>query len=247
MASLSRFLVVLLTAVFLVSCHFTEEVRLEEDGSGSVSLSFDGSQLLALSDSAEVANNKVRKDSVIRFSEVLDAKRDSIRKLPAAEQERLSALRPYSLRMIRDHQAGELKFILSREFDKIDDLGDILNAFQDASILEDGEEDLSMESSGEAYPSTEVAYSFKGNRFTRRGYVADSALHRQRLDSLKSSEAFLEESTYKLQLHFPRRIRSASLEGATLSMDGKTLYYEIGFLDYIKNPEKLNLEVLLED
>ena len=246
MASLSRLFLVFLTTVFLASCHFTEEVRLEEDGSGSISLSFDGSQLLSLTDSAEAAN-KVRKDSVILFSEVLDAKRDSIRRLPADEQARLEALRPYSLRMIEDHQAGELRFILSREFEDIAGLGDVLNAFQDASILEPGEENLSMNSSGEAYPSTEVAYSFSGNRFTRRGYVVDSALQRQRLDSLKSSEAFLEESTYKLQLHFPRRIKSASLEGATLSMDGKTLYYEVGFLDYIKNPEKLNLEVLLED
>jgi hypothetical protein len=104
-----------------------------------------------------------------------------------------------------------------------------------------------MDPASEIYQSTEVIYSFQGNTFSRRGIIVDSVLHQQRLDSLRGGESFLEESTYKLQIHFPRKVRSASVDGATLSMDGKTLFYEVGFLEYLKKPEALNLEVILEE
>jgi hypothetical protein len=231
-----------------MSCHFTEEIHLNEDGSGSIALSFDGSQLLSLSDSAAVAEQPTRMDSVVWFADVLDEKRDSIRKLSAEEQKRLEKLRPYQMRMITDHDAGEMKFILSREFSDIAEVGDAFNAFQDAGTLDPVKgENAPMDPESEIYQSTEVVYSFQGNTFSRRGIIVDSALHQQRIDSLKGGESFLEESTYKLQIHFPRKVRSANFEGATLSLDGKTLFYEVGFLEYLKNPEALNLEVVLEE
>ena len=187
-------------------------------------------------------------DSVVWFADVLDEKRDSIRKLSAEEQKRLEKLRPYQMRMITDHDAGEMKFILSREFSDIAEVGDAFNAFQDAGTLDPVKgENAPMDPESEIYQSTEVVYSFQGNTFSRRGIIVDSALHQQRIDSLKGGESFLEESTYKLQIHFPRKVRSANFEGATLSLDGKTLFYEVGFLEYLKNPEALNLEVVLEE
>ena len=237
-----------MTGLLWISCHFTEEIRFNEDGSGSIALSFDGSQLLSLSDSTAVAEQPTRLDSVIRFADVLDEKRDSIRKLPPEEQKRLEKLRPYQMRMITDHEAGEMKFILSREFSNIAEVGDAFNAFQDAGALDPAPgENAPMDSAGKVYQSTEVVYSFQGNTFSRRGFIVDSVLHQQRIDSLKGGESFLEESTYKLEIHFPRKIRSANVEDATLSMDGKTLFYEVGFLDYLLRPEALNLEVILEE
>lgn len=238
----------LLTGLLWTSCHFTEEIHLNEDGSGSIALSFDGSQLLSLSDSATVAEQPKRMDSIVRFSDVLDEKRDSIRKLPPEEQERLEKLRPYEMRMITDHEAGEMRFILSRKFREISEVGDAFNAFQDAGALDPAKgENTPMEPTDQVSQSTEVVYSFKGNTFSRRGIVVDSALHQQRIDSLRGSESFLEESTYKLEIHFPRRVRSANVSNATLSMDGKTLFYEVAFLEYLLKPEVLDLEVILED
>jgi hypothetical protein len=58
---------------------------------------------------------------------------------------------------------------------------------------------------------------------------------------------FLGGSTYTLKVHFPRRVRSASSQEATLSVDGKTLIREVDFLEYLRNPALLDLEVELED
>lgn len=245
-----RIAAALLTGLLLTSCYFTEEIHLNEDGSGSIALSFDGSRLLSLSesDSVAMAEQPKRQDSVIRFSDVLDKKKDSIRTLPPEEQKRLEKLRPYQMRMITDHEAGEMRFILSRDFRDISEVGDAFSAFQDAGALEPAQgENSPLEPTDQVSQSTEVVYSMKGNTFSRRGFIVDSVLHQQRIDSLKGSESFLEESTYKLEIHFPRRVRSASIKNATLSMDGKTLFYEVAFLDYLIKPQVLDLEVVLED
>ena len=85
------------------------------------------------------------------------------------------------------------------------------------------------------------------NAFKRTARVVDSALLKQSIDSLAGAEMFLSGSTYKLKYHFPKRVKSASVEAATFSADGKTLYYEVDFLSYMKNPDTLNIEVLLEE
>jgi hypothetical protein len=74
----------------------------------------------------------------------------------------------------------------------------------------------------------------------------NAQLHQQAVDSLAGAELFLTGSTYTLKYHFPKRVKSASAEEATFSADGKTLIYEVGFLELMKNPKILNLEVELE-
>lgn len=242
-----KIVLALISGLLWTSCNFTEEIHLNQDGSGSIALSFDGSQLLTLSESDAESRESERQDSVVRFSDVLDQKKDSIRRLPPEEQKRLEKLRPYQLRMITDYQAEEMRFILSREFRDISEVGDAFNAFQDAGALDPAPESSPLEAKEQVSQSSEVVYSFRGNTFSRRGFIVDSVLHQQRIDSLKGSESFLEESTYKLEIHFPRKVRSANVENATLSMDGKTLFYEVPFLEYLLKPDALDLEVILED
>lgn len=66
------------------------------------------------------------------------------------------------------------------------------------------------------------------------------------MDSLQSAEMFLGGSTYTFRYHFPKRVKSTNVEGATFSMDGKTMIYEVNFLDMLKDPESINIEVELE-
>ena len=52
--------------------------------------------------------------------------------------------------------------------------------------------------------------------------------------------------TYKVKYTFPRKIKSTSVEDATFSLDGKTLELQRNFIDYMKNPDVLDIEVVLE-
>jgi hypothetical protein len=66
------------------------------------------------------------------------------------------------------------------------------------------------------------------------------------IDSLAGSEMFLSSSTYTFKYHFPKRIKSTNIEEATFSMDGKTMIHEVNFLEMMKDPKSILIEVELE-
>ncbi|MCL6267843.1 hypothetical protein [Flagellimonas myxillae] len=234
-------------AVALVSsCNFTEEIFLNEDGTGKLSINFDGSEIMEMAGEEMVKSNEKPVDSLISFKDFLIEKKDSIAQLPPEEQAKLKRLEPFNMHMVMNPEEKVMKFDLFSEFKKVEEVNDAFNAFQGASSFgpNGGEEQQGGMASQE--PTTEVTYSFRKNTFTRKSKILDEALFQQSLDSMQGAEMFLSGSTYTLKYHFPRRVKSASVEGATFSADGKTLYYEVGFMDLMKDPSTLDLEVELE-
>jgi len=240
----NRFWLGLSLVGLLASCNFTEEIYLNENGSGSITLNFDGSELMSMTGDS-LAMEEAAMDSVIYFSDLLREKKDSIATLPAEEQERLRLLEPYRMHMKSDPASGEMFFNLSRDFNDIGEVEDAFNAFQSTGVLDDRE--AGKPESPKFGESTSVSYRFDSRTFSRHSVITDQVLHQQRLDSLESASMFLGGSTYTLKVHFPRRVRSSSAQEATLSMDGKTLIREVDFLEYLRNPAVLDLEVELED
>ena len=235
-----------LLAGVMASCNFTEEIYLKDDGSGSIELTFDGSELMEFSGDAmgEAAEKKI--DTVYYFADFLEEKKDSIAALPAEEQEQLSQLEPYRMQMNADPDSMKLFFTLARDFNDLAQVEDSFNAFQRAGAI-DGNQGNAGAPAGDALPeSTEVSYGFANGVFRRSSVITDSLLHQQRLDSLESGAMMLSGSTYTLRIHFPRRVKSANTDEATLSMDGKTLIRQVEFLDYLRDPAILDLEVVLE-
>ncbi len=239
-------LYLLLVLAVATSCNFTEEIFIEADGSGSMALRFDGSEMMGFTDGAMDSIPEAATDSVIYFKDILEEKKDSIATLPPAEQTRLERLRPYRMRIQSDPQAETLFFTLERDFVQVSEIGDAFAAFQDASALEGQNRPPGNGRSDEFRPATEVTFGFRKGRFSRKSMIVDSARHQQQLDSLEGAGMFLSGSTYTLKVHFPRQIKSANVQDATLSMDRKTIIREVDFLEYIKNPRLLDLEVELE-
>jgi hypothetical protein len=242
-----RILGVLLVLTATASCNFTEEIYLNEDGSGNVSLSFDASELMAFSQEALDSIPEAATDTIVYFSDVLDEKKDSIATLPAEDQARLEKLRPYRMQMKSDPAENSMFFTLGRDFDDISDVEDSFNAFQDAGALDPDSKSAPVSETNELDQTTEVDYTFGAGRFSRRSFITDSVLHQQRLDSLEGGAAFLSGSTYTLKIHFPRRVKTADASDATLSVDGKTLIRQVDLLDYLKDPHLLDIQVELED
>src|SRR5690606_24573478 len=92
-----------------------------------------------------------------------------------------------------------------------------------------------------------TAFSYKNGRFKRDAYIKDKKVHQQQMDSMKQAEAFLSGANYTLKYTFPREIKKVSNEAATFSEDKKTVILQKPFLEYLKNPDILDLEVELED
>tara|TARA_B100000949_G_scaffold232726_1_gene247586 strand:- start:13674 stop:14411 length:738 start_codon:yes stop_codon:yes gene_type:complete len=232
--------------IFLAaSCNFTEEIHLEGDGSGKLSINFDGSEMMDMAGDELAKTNEKPIDSIISFKDFLEEKKDSIAQLPKEEQEKLKKLEPFNMRMVMDPEQKVMKFDLFSEFKNVSEVNDAFGAFQDASSIGNN----SNPQKGQMKPAeqpTEVIYSFNKNKFTRTAKIVDQELFEQQLDSLQGAEMFLSGSTYTLKYHFPKKIKSTTAEEATFSQDGKTLIYEVNFLDLMKDPSVLDLEVELE-
>ncbi|MFS4468479.1 hypothetical protein [Maribacter sp. 2210JD10-5] len=230
----------------IVSCNFTEEIFLEEDGSGKISINFDGSQLMDMAGEEMMKSSEKAIDSTVSFKQFLEDKKDSIATLSPEEQAKLKKLEPFTLHMVMNPEEKVMKFDMYNDFKNINEIGDAFNSFQSISSLnpQGGNTPKIM---GDNEQASEVDYNFQNNTFTRKAIITDMELHKQMTDSLQSAEMFLAGSTYTLKYHFPKRVKSASVHGAMFSADGKTLIYEVGFLELMKNPEVLNLEVELED
>ncbi|WP_350290145.1 hypothetical protein [uncultured Croceitalea sp.] len=244
-----KLLVALLAAITVLACNFTEEVYINEDGSGKLSINFDANEMMAMMGSLDSLKQEKAIDSTIVFKDLLKEKRDSISKLPLAEQEKLKKLEPFSMHMVMKPEEQVMRFELFSEFKNIEKVSDAFNAFQSASSLTPAP----GASAGQSPPipspkaTTKVNYKFDDNTFSRNTIIIDQELFQKSLDSLAGAEMFLSGSTYTFKYHFPRRVKNVNVEGATFSMDGKTMIYEVNFLDMMKTPEAINLEVELED
>ena len=186
------------------------------------------------------------------FKEFLETKRDSISKLSAEEQEKLKNLEPFNMHMIINSETTEMKFDMYREFEKTEDLQDMFKAMNSLSNMQ-GKGPAKANDANNPFSSlgkngsTELNYAYNGKVFKRTAKVIDKEMLKQMNDSISEMSMMFASSKYKLNYHFPKPIKSVSNETAMFSEDRKSVTVEFGFMDYITDPESLNLEVILED
>ncbi|MEM0933570.1 MAG: hypothetical protein AAGJ12_13965 [Bacteroidota bacterium] len=110
-------LATVLVVVFAVSCNFTEEMTIKEDGSGRLSINFDGSELMGMAGDEIMKNNKEKPiDSLISFKDMLEEKKDSISQLSTEDQAKLKKLEPFKMHMVMNPETKEMKFDLFSDF-----------------------------------------------------------------------------------------------------------------------------------
>ncbi|WP_394750123.1 hypothetical protein [Spongiimicrobium salis] len=238
--------------IAMSSCNFTEEIYVEEDGSGKISLKFDGSQLLeTMNEMGAPSSDEFEKpiDSIMSFKEIFDEKRDSISKLPQEEQDKLKKLENFKMHMVMNPDEKLMKFDLFSDFKSVNDIGNVLNDFQNASAITstqtvNGQSKSPVKSQK---PTSEVTYSFSNNTFSRKVTITDQEAFQKSLEESKQTETFLTGSIYTFRYHFPRKVKSTTAKDATFTVDGKTMVYQVSFLEMLKDPESISFEVELED
>tara|TARA_R110002126_G_scaffold122273_2_gene263940 strand:+ start:35 stop:772 length:738 start_codon:yes stop_codon:yes gene_type:complete len=242
-----RFFKVLTTifiATLFVACNFTEEIYFNEDGTGNMSISFDGGEMIQMLPSTDSTQLDKAIDSTVVFKDLLRDKKDSISQLSAEEQAKLKRLEPFSLHMKVEPESGIMNFDMYTDFKEVSEVNDAFNAFQHASSVGPIAGGQSMPENA-TEETTKVNYSFKKNKFKRETVILNQELFDKTIDSLAGSEMFLSSSTYTFKYHFPKRIKSTNIEEATFSMDGKTMIHEVNFLEMMKDPKSILIEVEL--
>jgi len=239
------FLILLVVSILLISCTFTETLVIEEDGSGRMSILMDASEAMSFGGESFQEDGVVAIDTVISFREMLFEKKDSIALLSLEEQDRLKKMEDFNLRLIMNPEKQEFMYDVFVNFKNIAEANNLFQGLDQAGTLS-GNTTTGQETP-QKEESIKVAFSFEKNVFKRDAYIVDKAAHQRELDSLKSMEMMLEGMIYKLHYTFPKPIKTTSQNTATFSLDRKTLFYETSFMAYMKNPDVLDIEVVLEN
>ncbi len=242
-------LLFLFTLAFtVISCQFNETMVMNADGSGTMSVEVNLSEMMAFGGATMMDSAQVKVDTVIYIKQFLEEKKDSISKLSKTEQEKLKKLENFNIHMKMNSETSEMVYDISAKFKSISEANDIMNGLEQASNLlpkKDAEPD-GMNNDNDTPEIIGVNYSFEKGVFKRDAYIKDEKLHQQQVDSMKQAEAFMGGSNYTLKYTFPRKIKKASNPDAAFSADKKTVTLKKPFMEYFKNPDILDLEVELE-
>ncbi len=239
-------------SLWFTSCQFSENLYLNEDGSGKIEFSFDASEIMQMAgDKMSEGIGEKEIDSTFTFKEILEEKKDSISKLPKAEQEKLKALEAFSVHMLMSEKEQKMNIDIFNSFKSVSDLHDMFTALNTVGDLKNGQKEEEDKNnpfasmfSGE---NSKLEYSFKNGVFKRTVKVFDKELQKQLKDSLGQAAMMLANSKYKLNYHFPKKVKSVSNDKALFSSDGKVVTIEYGLIEYLSDPEIMNLEVVLEN
>jgi len=235
-----------ISSILLVSCVFTEEVYIKNDGSGNYAFKMDMSEMMqsmkSMSTKDSLVESKVL-DTIIYFKDILEDKKDSIAKLKPEERKVLKTLEDFTMRMQVDEEKGKMLMNFGLDFKNIDDLKNMSEKISKAQSLGD-----SKKSKNSMPFNNDTEYSFDGNTFKR--VVNLKNLTEEKADEFEKmmgqSGAFMDKSTYKIVYHFEKQIKSVSIKEAMLSADKKTLTIEMPMDTVMKNPKLLDFEVKLK-
>jgi len=247
-----RKLLFLLLVVFsFVSCTFTEEITINTDGTGKYNLDMDGSAFMAMMPKDSVGGKKEKAiDSTFSFKQLFEEKKDSIAKLPKEQQEKIKNLEKFNMRMLMNYETKKFFFSMNTDFNSVTELQDVMDNMSELNRLGKTNTDIvSNPLSGSSMfgtNSAKISYFFDGKKFSRKALVDKEALKEMNVDSLEQYKMILESSKYILKYHFPKAVKSISNKTALFSEDRKTITIEHTFNEYMKEPEKLNFEVVFQ-
>lgn len=211
-------------------------------------MEMDFSEMMAFGDAFGSDSTMTRTDSIVYMKDILEEKKDSIAQLPIKEQENLKKLENFSFRTLMDPEKGQMFFTIATEFKKIDQANELMSAIENSGAFMQGTgSDVQVGNDDDSGGIVGVSYSYKKGIFKRDAYVRDKAKHKVQVDSMKQAESFMSSAIYKLKYTFPRKIKKVSVKDATFSLDGKTLEFERSMIEYMKDPDLLDLEVELEN
>jgi len=244
------YLVTALVSMFMASCQMTENIDVKEDGSGKISFDVDASELMAMAGDKMMEEGKGKEiDSTFTFKQLLAEKKDSIAKLPVAEQERLKKMENMSVNMKMSAKNKEFKMSVFTDFKKASELQDMMQGMKSVKDLEKSPaQDASNPFGGmmKGADNTELKYSYDGTTFKRTIKIKDKQLFEQTKDTTGMMKMMFGSSKYTMKYHFPRKVKSVSNPNALFSDDRKTVTVPYSLIYYLEQPEKMSLEVVLD-
>lgn len=262
---MKHFLFLLASLFLLTSCNFTEEITFNEDGSGEFMMSYDMSEVMKTLEEMgggkkdKEDKEKMKMDSVVYFKDMLVEKADSIATLPQEEQERLKDLEDIVMRIKMDEETGAFDFGFGSTFTSLEELPDALEKIEKAKKMnsENNAQFSKMDESAVAKSAEGmfeyIDYAYNGKSFTK-SLKKDYTKSEEEIEALDAeisqmgdSKEMFEAMSYTMVYNFPNKIKSVTNKNAVISEDRKSVTLKMNFIEMIKSPEMMALDVKLEE
>lgn len=234
----------------LTSCTFTENIYINDNGTGKFSVDIDGSALMEMAGDQignQMGANAQRDiDSTFTFKQLFAEKKDSIAKLSPEVQKEIKKLENFVVTTKMSAEKKQFLMTMATDFKNVNELQDIL---QTASTLQkiDGKSGASPMGSSFGDNNSKLSYTYDGKMFTRKAVIDQQKLAAKAKDSAADmSKMIFASSSYIVKYHFPKKVKKVSNPNALFSDDRKSITIQYSFTDYMENPDKLNFDVEFE-
>ena len=260
------FLFVML-ACFLSSCNVTESIVFDQDGSGEFLVTYQmGDAVKAMSEAMGGGDEKKEggevMDTTMVFADMMEIYKDSIASLSEEKQQIFESVKDMYMKMKIDEENGIMDIGMGLDFESITDLKDINEKLKNLKkINEQGDQlDVLRDSSPlgnfMGSDSNALEYEFTDKGFSRTtNIVLEEGQSEEVMEALFDAEdesnqqfmEYFEEADYTIKLTFPKEVKSIDIEGAEISKDRKTVTYKANWIEYLKNPKLLDVNVIFVD
>lgn len=233
----------------IYSCQITERIYLHENGSVNYETEFDFSEMVGFmyDDSKKDSLRKLGQfpiDTLMKIADLENYSELGNDSISDAEREFMKSMEKMNVRMRINDTEGKMSIGLEEKsvadfnayLQKVKMAGDKLNK-------EDPEAAKSLANSG-MLKTMELKYD--GKSFQRISGEMENLLAETDDSLAMATQQMMGMFEYKMEYHFPKRIKTSSIENATYSLDGKTMTVEVPMNELMENPEKYNFTVEFE-
>jgi len=262
-------LILLITLTcFLTSCNVTESIVFNENGSGQFLITYEmGEAMKAMTDAMGGGESDSEKkkggevmDTTMVFADIMETYKDSVAALPEDKRLAMEAVKDMFMNMKMNEEEGIMNMGIGLNFKSIEDLKNINEKIKKAQSLNSQNDQVG------AMKNNSPLGNFMGNDNNKTNYVltengfsritnipeilAEDEVGELFNEADESNQQFIEyfeNAFYNVKLTFPKAIKSISVEGAEFSKDRKTVTYRTNWIEYLKNPLLLDVNVEFEN
>ncbi len=235
----------------LTSCEINQETKFEPNGSGTYSLGFDLSEMMKMGKNKKNPNNK-QLDTLIVFSDFLEAKKDSISKLSKEKQEKIKELKDFSIAIKADSVSKKFNMKINYNFKDVSELklfGEKLKGqnIKELNLLTNKSKGFSSNDDG--FPDFNKSFNTVFNRNYFSVKITPEAIaeaEKKKDTTMTKDNPMANMIRFKSRYSFPYRIKKVSNKNARILSDFKGIEITANMFEINNNPKYFDVEIEFE-
>ncbi|HLV24225.1 MAG TPA: hypothetical protein VKY36_05555 [Moheibacter sp.] len=246
---MKKLLLLFVAAITLVSCQITERFYLQESGMVKYETEINFSEMMAFMYD-EPTKDSLRQigeypiDTLLNFADLEDFDQISPDSISDAQLAFMRSMDKTKVHMVMNDTEG--KMIMRIEEKNINALNDYLKETNTALAKLEKEDPAAAAEMGQSGLMKSLEFKFDGKNFQRIAMNQNDFLNELDDSTAEATRQMMNMFEYKMEYHFPKRVKNTSLENATFSIDGKTMTIDVPMSELLENTEKYNFTVELE-